>query len=96
MPCESSNCSMAPARYRTSIKIGNRVYASSCVYRMIGTVNIAMNINMPANQPFLPNYFLSVSVKSKSVPAAFMTKYCVVNEMANATNVKNNPRISPD
>ena len=63
---------------------------------MIGTVSIAMKMNIPANQPRLPNYFLRVSVKSISVPAALITKYWVVNDITNATNVKNSPKRSPD
>ena len=37
-----------------------------------------MKINIPEFHPNLPNYFFIVSVKSRSVPAALITKYCVV------------------
>ena len=45
---------------------------------MIGTVSIAMKINIPEFHPNFPNYFFKVSVKSRSVPAALIKKYWVV------------------
>lgn len=63
---------------------------------MIGTVSIAMKMNIPEFHPNFPNYFFKVSVKSKSVPAALITKYWVVKLTRKERKVRRMPYSRPD
>ena len=58
---------------------------------MIGTVSMPMKMNIPEFHPNLPNYFLSVSVKSRSVPAVLITKYWVVKLTTKEMKVRTTP-----